>query len=118
MSDIRKSTTKNLLVTFLATATFLGSAELGFGQAAKSSGADIYKAQCVTCHAADGRGSAVGKSLHAADLDSPQVQQQSDAQLMEVIKNGRGSMPPFGDSLSEAEIASLVKYIRTFKSAK
>jgi cytochrome c6 len=118
MSDIRKSTTNNLLVTFLATATFLGPVELGFGQAAGSSGPDIYKAKCVTCHAADGRGSAVGKSLHAADLHSPQVQQQSDAQLMEVIKSGRGSMPPFGDSLNEAQIASLVKYIRTFKTAK
>jgi len=55
MSDIRKSTTNHLLVTFLATATFLGSAELGLGQAANSSGADIYKAKCVSCHAADGR---------------------------------------------------------------
>jgi mono/diheme cytochrome c family protein len=118
MSDIRKSATNNLLVTFLATATFLGSAELGLGQAANSSGADIYKVKCVSCHAADGRGSAVGKSLHAADLDSPKVQQQSDAQLMEVIQNGRGSMPPFKYSLSEAQIASLVKYIRTFKAAK
>jgi mono/diheme cytochrome c family protein len=118
MSDIRKSATNNLLVTFLATATFLVSAELGFGEAATGSGADIYKTKCVTCHAADGRGSAVGKSLHAADLHSTQVQQQSDAQLMGVIKSGRGSMPPFGDSLSETQIASLVKYIRTFKTAK
>ncbi len=95
MSDLRKSATNNLLVTFLASTTFLGSIGLGLGQAA-TSGPETYKAKCVSCHAIDGRGTPVGKSLHAVDLHSPQVQQQSDAQLMDVIKNGRGNMPPSG----------------------
>ncbi len=118
MSHIRKSATNNLLVTFLATATFLGSTELGLGQAANSSAADTYKANCVSCHAAEGRGSAVGKSLHVADFHSQQVQQQSDAQLADVISQGRGNMPPFGSRLSKPQIDALVKYIRTFKKAK
>jgi mono/diheme cytochrome c family protein len=118
MSNVRKSTTNNLLVTFLATATFLGSTQMGFGQAANGSAADTYKTNCVSCHAVDGHGSAVGKSLHAADFHSPQVQEQSDAQLMDVIKNGKGNMPPFGGSLSQAQIGALVKYIRAFKRTK
>jgi cytochrome c6 len=118
MSNIRRSTRNNLLVAFLATATLLGSTPLGFGQAANSSAADTYKANCVSCHAADGHGSAVGKSLHVADFHSPKVQQQSDSQLMDVIKNGRGNMPPFGESLSQAQLDALVKYIRTFKRAQ
>ena len=116
MCDLRKSSSNNLFVALFAAATFLGST--GLSQAANSSGADIYKANCVSCHAADGHGSAVGKSLHAADFHSPQVQQQSDPQMMDVIKNGRGNMPPFGESLSQDQIAAVVKYIRTFKSAK
>jgi mono/diheme cytochrome c family protein len=118
MSNPGRSTSNYLVVTFLAAATFIGSPELGLGQPANGSGADIYKANCVSCHAADGHGSAVGKSLHAADFHSPQVQQQSDSQLADVIKNGRGNMPPFGSSLSDGQIAALVKYIRTFKIAK
>jgi mono/diheme cytochrome c family protein len=118
MRNVRNSATNQLLVTFLASATFLGSAELGRAQGANSSGADNYKANCVSCHAADGHGSAVGKSLHAADFHSPQVQQQSDAQLTDVIKNGRGNMPSFGASLSQTQIAALVRYIRAFGRTK
>ena len=118
MRNIRHSATNQLLATFLAGATFFGSAELGFAQPANSSGADTYKANCVSCHSADGHGSAIGKSLHAADFHSPQVQRQSDTQLTDVIKNGRGNMPPFGGSLSQTQIASLVKYIRAFGRTK
>jgi len=118
MSNARKSAGNHLLVTFLAATTFLGSAELGLAQGANGSGADVYKTNCVPCHAVDGHGSAVGKSLHAADFHSPQVQKQSDAQLTDVIKNGRGNMPPFGGSLNQTQIAALVKYIRAFGRTK
>jgi mono/diheme cytochrome c family protein len=117
MSDTNKLT-HTMLITFLATAMFLGDTEIGLGQASSSSGADTYRTHCVSCHGTDGHGSAVGKSLHVADLDSPQVQQQSDAQLMDVIKNGRGNMPPFSGSLSETQIASVIQYIRTLKKTK
>jgi mono/diheme cytochrome c family protein len=91
---------------------------VGSAKAADSSAAGTYKTNCVACHAANGRGSAVGKSLHAADLHSPQVQQQSDAQLADVITHGRGNMPAFGNSLSKVQIDALVKYLRSFRSAK
>jgi mono/diheme cytochrome c family protein len=118
MSKLQKSMTHNLLVTALVTATFLGSAILGFGQAANSSGADTYKTNCISCHAADGHGSAVGKSLHAPDFHASQIQQQSDIQLTDVIKNGKGNMPPFGGSLNQSQITAVVKYIRTLGRTK
>ncbi len=110
---------ERLLASTLAIATFLaGSASLGFGQAASNSAASVYKTNCASCHGPDGRGSAVGKSLHAADFHSPQVQQQSDQQMAKVITDGRGNMPPFGTRLSEDQIDALVKYIRTLGKAK
>lgn len=115
----RKSARQNLRATVVAIAILMGSTvSAGFGQAANSSAAGSYKTNCVSCHAADGRGSAVGKSLHAADFHSPQVQEQSDAQLADVVTQGRGNMPAFGQSLSKDQIDALVKYIRTFKKAK
>ena len=110
---------ERLLARTLAIAIFLGAAaSLGFGQPANNSGASTYKTNCVSCHGQDGRGSAVGKSLHAADFHAAQVQQQSDAQLAGVIAEGRGNMPAFGTRLSKDQIDALVKYIRTLAKAK
>jgi cytochrome c6 len=100
-------------------AIFIGSTTLlGFGQEPGGSGAADYKTNCVTCHAADGHGSSVGKSLHVPDLQSSQVQTKSDAQLIEVITQGHGNMPPFGGRLSSDQIGTLVKYVRTLDKAK
>lgn len=110
---------ERLLAGTLAIITFLAVAAWpGLGQAADDSAASIYKTNCVSCHGPDGRGSATGKSLHAADFHSAQVQQQSDAQLAGVIAEGRGNMPPFGTRLSKDQIDALVKYIRTLGKAK
>jgi len=110
---------KRLLTRTLAIAIFLGAAaSLGFGQPANNSAASTYKTNCVSCHGQDGRGSAVGKSLHAADFHSAQVQQQSDAHLANVIAEGRGNMPAFGTRLSTGQVDALVKYVRTLGKAK
>jgi len=110
---------ERLLARTLATVIFLGTAgSLGLGQVARSSAASTYKTNCVSCHGPDGRGSAVGKSLHAADFHSAQVKQQSDAQLANVIAEGRGNMPAFGTRLSKDQISALVKYIRTLAKTK
>ena len=110
---------EKLLAATLVMATFLGStAGLGFGQSSGNSAAALYKTSCASCHGPDGRGSAIGKSLHAADFHSSQVQQQSDEQLAAVIAQGRGNMPPFGTRLSKDQIDGLVKYLRTLGKAK
>ena len=110
---------EKLLARTLAFAIFLGtSGLLVFGQSANNSAASTYKTNCVSCHGPDGRGSVVGKSLHAADFHSAQVQQQSDAQLADVVGQGRGNMPAFGTRLSKGQIDALVKYIRTLAKGK
>jgi mono/diheme cytochrome c family protein len=110
---------ERLLAGILAIAIFLGAAaSLGFGGLANNSAASTYKTNCVSCHGQDGRGSAVGKSLHAADFHSAQVQQQSDEQLANIIAEGRGNMPAFGTRLSKAQVDALVKYVRTLGKAK
>ncbi len=86
---------ERLLARTLAFALFFGAAaSLGFGQPANNSAASTYKTNCVSCHGRDGRGSAVGRSLHAADFHSAQVQQQSDVQSLKgeeiCLLSGRG----------------------------
>jgi cytochrome c6 len=76
-------------------------------------GAATYKSKCLVCHGADGKGSAMGLKLGASDLTSPEVQQQADAQLTEVILKGKGKMPGFEDRLKDTEIKDVVAFVRT-----
>jgi len=51
--------------------------------------------------------------MHAKDLRSDEVQQQSDAALSEVITKGRGKMPAFGAKIKADDVTKLVAYIRS-----
>lgn len=72
-----------------------------------------FRTKCAMCHGQDGGGSEVGKSMNVPDLRSPAVQKLSDVQLAQIISNGKGGMPSFKNSLSEAQIHSLVTYMRS-----
>jgi mono/diheme cytochrome c family protein len=48
-------------------------------------------------------------------LRGAEVQKMSDADLTNVITNGRDKMPAFGKSLKADDIQGLVVYIRTLK---
>jgi len=80
--------------------------------------ASVFKTECSVCHGADGRGNTpVGKSAKIHDLRSPDVQNQSDAELAEVIKAGirssRGlnySMPSHKGTLTGDQIKQRVLY--------
>jgi mono/diheme cytochrome c family protein len=97
------------LVLFLfAITTSLASAE------SSSAGAGVFKAKCVTCHGPDGSGNTpVGKSLQTADLRSPEVQKKPDAELTQSVSEGKGNMPAFKGNITDEEIQSVLKYVRT-----
>src|SRR3981189_1200780 len=107
-----------LLVLFAGFTLFVVSivqAKPGPNSAASSA---TFRTKCAMCHGPDGSGSEVGKSMNVPDLRSPAVQKLPDAELVQVISNGKGGMPPFKSSLSEDQIHSLVSYIRTWHQKK
>ncbi len=76
-------------------------------------GQSAYKAKCAICHGADGSGNtAMGKKMKIRDLRSPDVQNQSDALLSDIIARGKGKMPGFEKSLGRDKIREVVAYIR------
>src|SRR5712692_9102140 len=77
-----------------------------------------FRTKCATCHGRDGSGSQVGKSMNVPDLRSPVVQKISDAQLAQIISDGKGGMPSFKSSLSEDQIHALVAHIRSLHPKK
>jgi cytochrome c6 len=76
--------------------------------------AALFKSKCAGCHGADGTGSAMGKKMGAHDFTSADVQGMTDAQLTDIITNGKGKMPKYS-SLTPEQIKGLVAYIRTLK---
>lgn len=102
-------------VKYLVSAVF---AVLAFAVAglAADGGEATYKAKCVMCHGADGVGATpAGKAMGVKDLATPEIQSKTDAQLIEVVTNGKGKMPAYKAQLNETQIAEVVKYLRTFK---
>jgi mono/diheme cytochrome c family protein len=69
-------------------------------------GAAVFaSAGCGGCHTfgpANSKGN-VGPKLDGIDLSKDEIEQQ--------VRNGGGGMPPFGDSLSDAEIAAVADYV-------
>ena len=51
--------------------------------------------------------------MNVPDLRSQAVQKLSDAELAQIISNGKGGMPSFKSSLSEDQIHGLVTYIHS-----
>ena len=75
----------------------------------------LYKSKCAACHGADGTASSMGKKMGAHDFSSADVQKMSDADLTDIIANGKDKMPKYGSSLKPDDIKGLVAYIRTMK---
>jgi len=77
-------------------------------------GAAIFKSKCSMCHGQDGKGYAAVKT---PDFTDPKWQASiTDQKIADTIKNGKQGtmMMPFGTQLKDAEIAALVKQIRSF----
>jgi mono/diheme cytochrome c family protein len=107
-----------LLVLFAGLTLFVVSivqANPGPDSAASSA---TFRTKCAMCHGQDGRGSEVGKSMNTPDLRSQAVQKLPDAQLAQIISNGKGGMPSFKNSLSKDQIHSLVAHIRSLHQKK
>ena len=76
----------------------------------------IFKAKCAMCHGPDGSGQTpMGKSLKIRSLGSADVQKQTDAELTNIITNGKGKMLAYKGKLSAEEVKALVGYIRSLK---
>jgi len=77
----------------------------------------VFAKNCATCHGNDGQAKTFKAKLnHARNLtDSAWQANVSNERLFNSIMNGRGHMPAWGKKLTEAEINSLVAYVRQLK---
>jgi mono/diheme cytochrome c family protein len=80
-------------------------------------GKAIYLARCALCHGPEGKGdgpAAAGLNPKPRNhTDASYMKTRTDAQLLDVIHNGKGAMPAWGKILNEAEMQAVLKYVRT-----
>ena len=107
-----------LLLLFVGLTLFVASIARANPGPDNAAGSATYRTKCAMCHGQDGSGSEVGKSMKVPDLRSPVVQKQPDAQLAQIISEGKGGMPAFKTSLSEEQIQGLVAHIRSLRQKK
>lgn len=85
-----------------------------------AAGAKLYENHCVACHRADGKGVA---GIYPALAGSPAVVMAGGGNAIHLVLGGGYApstagnprpygMPPFGQALNDAEVATVVSYIR------
>jgi mono/diheme cytochrome c family protein len=92
------------------------SASVSFAGDAKAGQASYEKA-CKSCHGLDGSANpAIAKMMKVEmhNLDSPEVQTLSDADLKTVITMGKGKMRAV-NSISGPAADDVIAYVRSFK---
>jgi cytochrome c6 len=107
-----------LLVVFVGLTLFVVSIVRASPGPDSASSNATFRTKCAMCHGQDGGGSEIGKSMNVPDLRSQAVQKLPDAELAQIIANGKGGMPSFKNSLSEDQIHSLVAHIRSLHQKK
>ena len=76
----------------------------------EGSGEALYNATCAGCHMPDGKG-AQGAGHYPALADNPAV--EAAPYVIVNVLHGRKGMPPFGDAMSDDQVAAVVNYTRT-----
>lgn len=74
--------------------------------------AELFGENCAQCHGVNGKGTS---QSGMPDFTSRSVQaSMSDAQMAAIIRTGKGKMPAWSGKLSDAQIAELTAYVRSF----
>ena len=76
-------------------------------------GAATFKTKCAMCHGADGTKENPGMGVKS--LAGPDVQKQSDADLVATVSKGKGKMPGYAGKLSDEDIKAVVAFVHTLK---
>lgn len=116
---MRKNSTGSLILGGVALRCLIASTLLTLSlstYALADGGYETYKAKCSACHGVNGAGDTmIGKNLKLRSLASPDVQSQSDDELLTIISKGKNKMPSFNSKLSPDQIRTLVRHIRSLK---
>ena len=104
--------TKSIRSLLVLTAAVSLAGAMGFAQ---SAGEATYKAKCQSCHGSNGVPSpGIAKMLGVKPVTDPSVKAESVAEMIGIVKNGKGKMKPV-TGLSDQQIKEVVLYFRSLE---
>lgn len=113
----RKKKKALAVISFIMIVSAYGLAEMSKKQKSKAmetisesavNGKELYDISCTPCHGMDGKMSLMG----APDLSISIIDMEARIQI---IKNGKGAMTPFSNSLNDEQIRAVAEYIETLR---
>ena len=72
---------------------------------------ELFERNCAACHGREGEGRQIG-TLTVPSLREGRAAGDPDARLLTQIHDGGRGMPPFKDTLTEEQIADLLRFVR------
>ena len=82
-------------------------------------GKNVFLNKCALCHGPDAKGKMMPALGQVPDLTDAALQARlSDDQIRAIVKQGKGKMPPLGDSLSAKEVMDVAAYVRSLGPKK
>jgi mono/diheme cytochrome c family protein len=107
---------RNLLWCFAAAAACVVAGPR-IARAQAKTGTDIFRVRCAMCHGPQGRGDGpMAASLNPRPVDFTDASKRLvtiDSAVAGLIRRGRRGMPPFAQTLSAAQVDSVVAFIKT-----
>jgi mono/diheme cytochrome c family protein len=76
----------------------------------EKSGDELFANVCRGCHMSDGKG-ATGAGTYPSLAGNSNLEAAGYPIL--IVVNGRRGMPPFGDMMTDGQVAAVVNYLRT-----
>jgi mono/diheme cytochrome c family protein len=99
------------LMAHVAQAQSAGPAASSMGfRFVQMSGEELFAAVCQGCHMSDARG-ATGAATYPSLAGNAKL--ESSGYPVSIVVNGQRSMPPFGEMMSDDQIAAVVNFLRT-----
>ena len=72
---------------------------------------ELFQRNCAVCHGQQGEGRQLG-TLNVPSLRTGRAATDPDDRLLAQIQNGGNGMPPFKYSLTDEQIADLLRFVR------
>jgi ubiquinol-cytochrome c reductase cytochrome c subunit len=77
--------------------------------ASRAEGLNLFALNCAACHTITGGGDALAAGTYAPTLQNSEI---TATQIATAIRSGPGNMPNFSSSLTDAQVADIVKYVK------
>jgi mono/diheme cytochrome c family protein len=104
-------------VTFVfAGALVLAGTSLYAQKGDSAKGKEVFESNCSVCHNSDSDEAKIGPGLKGIAKKakmSTADKKPTDANILDKVNTGGNGMPPYKDTLSDAEKTNLIAYLKT-----